>query len=84
MDRQEILNRAVKTIYECVPELDGVELREDTSVNSDMGIDSMSFILVVCKLEEEFDIRIPNRQWSRISTLGQLADAIEEYKKEKL
>ncbi|MBQ1741813.1 MAG: hypothetical protein II045_01830 [Oscillospiraceae bacterium] len=50
-------------------------------VNTDMGMDSMNFILVICKLEAEFDMRIPNRQWSKISTLGELINAIEKYAK---
>ena len=81
MTREEILQKAVKIIYDCVPELEGVELKEDTVVNTDMGMDSMNFILVICKLEAEFDVRIPNRQWSRLSTLGEVIDAIEKYKK---
>ena len=81
MSREELLERTKKIIYDCVPELAGVELREDTVVNTDMGMDSMNFILVICKLEAEFDVRIPNRLWSRLSTLGQVLDAIEKYRK---
>ena len=81
MTRQEILERTKKIIYDCVPELEGTELTEDSVVNTDMGMDSMNFILVICKLEAEFDMRIPNRQWSKISTLGELINAIEKYAK---
>jgi len=81
MTRAELLEKTTKIIYDCVPELAGVELREDTVVNTDMGMDSMNFILVICKLEAEFDVRIPNRQWSKLSTLGDVLDAIEKYKK---
>ena len=81
MTREEILQKTVKIIYDCVPELESVALKEDTVVNTDMGMDSMNFILVICKLEAEFDVRIPNRQWNRLSTLGEVIDAIEKYKK---
>ncbi len=81
MTREEKLERTVKIIRDCVPELEGVELREDTVVNTDMGMDSMNFILVICKLEAEFNARIPNRQWSKLSTLGEVVDAIEKYAK---
>ena len=81
MTREEIMQKTVKIIYDCVPELEGVELKEDTVVNTDMGMDSMNFILVICKLEAELDVRIPNRQWSKLSTLGEVIDAIEKYKK---
>ncbi len=81
MTRQEILGKSVRIIRDCVPELENVELKEDTVVNTDMGMDSMNFILVICKLEAEFDVRIPNRQWNKLSTLGEVIDAIEKYQK---
>lgn len=81
MTRQEILERIVQIVYDCVPELAGIELKEDTAVSADLGMDSMNFILVICKLEEAFGVRIPNRRWNTLSTLGQVVDAIEQYGK---
>ncbi len=81
MTRQEILERTVKIIRDCVPELENAELTEQTVVNTDAGMDSMSFILVICKLEAEFDVRIPNRLWGKLGTLGEVIDAIEKYRK---
>ena len=46
-----------------------------------MSMDSMSFIMVICKLEAEFNVKIPNRQWNKLKTLGQVVDAIEKYQK---
>ena len=78
-DRQEIMARTVKIVRDCVPELEGAALNESTVINTDIGLDSMNFILVICKLEAEFDVRVPNRLWSRLSTLGEVVDAIEKY-----
>ena len=33
MTRQEILDRTVEVIYECVPDMEGTELKEDTVIN---------------------------------------------------
>ena len=79
--QDEIKEKTLKIIHNCVPELDGVEITESSVVNTDMGMDSMNFILVICKIEAEFDIKIPNRQWNRLRTFGQLVDAIEKYSK---
>ena len=76
--RAEILERTREVIYESVPELEGMELNEDTVINTDTAIDSMGFTLVICRLEAAFDVRIPNRQWQRLSTLGDVVDAIEK------
>ena len=65
-----------KVIVDCVPEMVTEELNEDTVINTETAIDSMGFILVICKLEAMFDVRIPERQWQKLSTMGDVADAI--------
>mgnify|MGYP003815315633 CR=1 FL=1 len=77
MKREEILEKTVKVIYDSVPELQGQPLGEESVVNTDMGMDSMNFILVICRLEALFGVRIPDRQWQKLSTLGDVVDAIE-------
>ena len=76
--REEILQRTIDVIYECAPEMEGKELREDTVINTDTAIDSMGFTLVICRLEANFDVQIPNRQWQKLQTLGDVVDAIEK------
>ena len=82
--REEIIERIREVIYECAPELEGTPLEEDTVINTDTGIDSMGFTLIICRLEAAFDIRIPNRQWTKLQTLGDVADAIEKRLPKKL
>ncbi len=76
MNREEVLEKTIKVIRDCAPELGDMELRENSVVNTDMAIDSMGFILIICRLEALFDIRIPERQWQKLSTLGDVVDAI--------
>lgn len=78
MTRKDILDRTVEVIYECVPDMEGTPLTEDTVINTDTAIDSMGFTMVICRLEANFDVRIPDRQWSRLQTLGDVVDAIEK------
>ena len=78
MTRDEILEKIKKVVYDCVPELSGAELKEDSVINTDMGLDSMNFILVICKLEALFGVKIPERQWNKLSTLGEDVDAFEK------
>ncbi len=76
MTREEVLQKIRQVIHDCVPEMDTGNLTEDTVINTETAIDSMGFILVICKLEAMFDVRIPERQWQRLSTMGDVADAI--------
>ncbi len=78
MTRQEILDKTIEIVVDCLPELEGREFSEETVINTDTGIDSMGFTLVICRLEGFFDIRIPTRQWSRLYTLGDVVTAIEK------
>ena len=76
MNREEVIEKICQVIRDCVPEMAPVDLREDTVINTETAIDSMGFILVICKLEAMFDVRIPERQWQKLSTVGDVADAI--------
>ena len=76
MTREEILEKTQTVILDCFPGLIGKEMTEDTVINTDTGIDSMGFVLIICKLEALFDVRIPERQWQKLSTLGDVVDAI--------
>ena len=70
MTREEVLEKIRQVIRDCVPDLATTELTENTVINTETAIDSMGFILVI------FDVRIPERQWQRLSTMGDVADAI--------
>lgn len=76
MTRQEVLDQTVRIIYDCFPDMKDTELKEDTVINTETAIDSMGFVLVICKLEALFDVRIPERQWKKLQTLGDVVDAI--------
>ena len=76
MTRQEVLDQTRKIIYDCFPDMKDVDLQEDTVINTETAIDSMGFVLVICKLEALFDVRIPERQWKKLQTLSDVVDAI--------
>ena len=76
MTRQEVLDQTRKIIYDSFPDMKDVDLQEDTVINTETAIDSMGFVLVICKLEALFDVRIPERQWKKLQTLGDVVNAI--------
>ena len=76
MTRKDVIEKIKSIVADCFPELEGLELTEDTVINTDTGIDSMGFVLIICKLEAAFNVRIPERQWKKLSTVSSVADAI--------
>ena len=78
MTRQEIVDQTRKVIRDCFPDMQDLDLREDSVINTETAIDSMGFVLVICKLEALFNVKIPERQWQKLQTLGDVVDAIEK------
>ena len=78
MTRSEIMEACREIIYESVPELEGRPLEEAPVINTDAGIDSMGFTLIMCRLEARFNAKIPDRQWSKLNTLGDVVSAFEK------
>jgi acyl carrier protein len=76
MTRQEVLENIRTVVYNCYPDMEGQKLEESTVINTETAIDSMGFILIICKLEALFNVKIPERQWAKLSTVGDVADAI--------
>ena len=76
--REEVLKKSVKIIHDFVPELQDAELTEESTINTDAAMDSMSLILVITKVESAFDVNIPSEDWGKINTLGELVDAVME------
>ncbi len=75
MTREELLQTILDTIYECAPDLEGKELTEETVINTDTGVDSMGMTLIICRLEAQLGVRVPQRQWKKLFTLGDVVDA---------
>lgn len=76
MTRQEVLEKTKTVIFDCFPDLRDQNLEENSVINTETAIDSMGFVLVICKLEALFDVKIPERLWKKLQTLGDVVDAI--------
>jgi len=84
LNKQTVIEKAKEIIMDVTPEMFGNpdELNENTILNTkDHNMDSMGYILIITKLEGEFNAKIPDEKWTKIQTLGDLADLIIEYQK---
>ena len=59
----------------CSEELDW---GEDTSIMSDMELNSLDFFAFICSVEDTFGIRLSERQLKKVETLGDLAGLVQE------
>ena len=77
LSKTEILQEIVAAIYDCQPELEGTQIDENTNINTDLGIDSMGMIMIITRLEGNFDIMVPQQEWDSLSTLADVVNAFE-------
>lgn len=75
----------IAKIKECVvaaqPELADIRLEKDTVINKELGLDSMNFILIICKIEAAFGISIPDEDMMKLSTVQDVMDEIRKCQK---
>lgn len=74
----------IKSIIEALKSMGykSEEYGENTNLFKDIGIDSLDAIELVTKLEEEYDITIPDDQINNITTIGSAADLVCKYLKD--
>ncbi|MDY3931582.1 MAG: acyl carrier protein [Erysipelotrichaceae bacterium] len=76
MTREEIVESVIQVVQQNVPELAQGTMDAGTRLNTETNMDSMGFILVMTKLEGMYGVKIPDAEWDRIVSVGDVADAI--------
>ena len=83
MTREEIAEKVRVLIRNNQPGFEDADIQDDTRINTDAGFDSMTFVYIMCKIEAEFDIKIPHRKWDKLVTFGDVIDTIEKELRKK-
>jgi len=55
-------------------------IKPETSLMGDLEVDSLDAVEIVMKIEDEFDIEIPDDDVSKFKNLGDIANYIKEKK----
>jgi len=74
--REEVASKINEIVKTSLPDFENVELKDDTRINTEIGMDSMTFVYVMCKIEAAFDIKIPHRKWEKMLTFGDTVDEV--------
>ncbi len=78
MSDEEMLQELLKIIHLCLPETETETITMDTVINRDLGADSMSFIMIMTKVEAAFNVRIPEDTWKNLATVRDVIDAVRK------
>ena len=57
---------------------DELEITEDTVFFMDLGLDSFDLVQIICEIEDEFDVEIPDKVLKNFTTVGDVADYLEK------
>ena len=76
MSYNEILERVIN-IFATMAETDE-EITAESEIIEDLGISSMDVLLLICNLEEEFGIKIPERMVRKMASIDDVARIVEE------
>ncbi len=77
------MDKIITILRENLDEWEDKEISESSVLNTDTGMDSIRFIYIMTKVETTFGVSIPERKWSKLSTMGDVLDVIEEEMKKK-
>ncbi len=55
-----------------------IVLTPKTKINKDIGLSSLSIVGLICAVEDEFDIEIPNSVIKKFKTVNDVMDFIEK------
>jgi acyl carrier protein len=75
MVQNEVLGD-VATTFASIAGVDAAQVTPEKSL-ADLDIDSMTMLEVIVALEDRFGLLIPDDEWSRFSTIGDLVGRLE-------
>lgn len=76
-DRQEIFDKVVKLAKRYMPKIVEQlgEITMDSNINID-GFESLNFIMLICEIESDYGIKIPDKTWKKLRTVGDVVNAV--------
>ncbi|WP_136808247.1 acyl carrier protein [Desulfosediminicola flagellatus] len=73
--RTDIEERFVSVLFDQMP-INLGELSPETNFREDLGADDLDMLELCMAVEEYFDVLIPDKQWSSITTFESVVDLI--------
>lgn len=70
--------KRIEKVFSEVTGRDDLDFTEKTRLDKNFEFTSLSFIQLICGLEDEFDIDIPNSAVKKIKTVGDVIKFLEK------
>ena len=76
--KEEIKDKLIFILKDNILEFQEIEIDEDTKINTQKSLDSITFIYLMCKIEEGFEIKISEKNWIKMETIGDIIKEIQK------
>lgn len=77
MNRDEVLANIIEFAAMAFNK-DASEIKEDTNIAEELGVQSMQRIAMSSSIENEYDVMIPVAKFAQYETIGDLVDFVME------
>ncbi len=71
-----VFDKLVEIFSNVIPEVDTAEITKDSSLMEDLGLNSLTMMLLAVSVEDEFDIKFEDMQ--NLETVGDVCDYITQ------
>lgn len=78
MTTDDAMRAVVAAVLDIAPDLEGAELPPDADLRADLDLDSMDLVNLTAALSERLGADIPERDYSRMDTIGACAAYLHE------
>lgn len=78
MDDADIFPRVKSVIFELLG-VNWEDITPNAKLEEDLGVDSLDSVEMCMMLEEEFGVDIPEEQFERLRTPGEIAEYLERH-----
>ena len=75
VNKQEIQNKLAGLIKQYITSLQNEEITRETTINS-KGYESLNYIYIICTLENDYGVKIPDKTWMKLRTVGEVVDVV--------
>lgn len=75
LDRDRVLREVLEVIAEMMGRA-ADELKPSDTLRDDLGCDSLDLVEISMRLEEQFDIEVPDEFGEEFNTIAQVADGV--------
>lgn len=80
--KEQIQSNIAKLVKQYIPSLQNEEITRETPINS-KGYESLNYILIICTLESDYDVKIPDKVWMKLDTVGDVVDTVYDMAEKK-